>query len=127
MSTRALEAPTRAALLDRILETPDLPRVIQSLAPAALHGLVRACGLEDAGPIVALATTEQLLRVFDHDLWRSENAGDEEAFDADRFGLWLEVLAETGASAAARRIAEMDFDLVTAGISRSALVVDMEA
>ncbi len=127
MTTRALESRARAALLDRILETPDLPRVIQALEPATLHRLVRACGLEDAGPIVALATTEQLLRVFDHDLWRSENAGDEETFDADRFGLWLEVLAEAGASTAARRLAEMDFDLVTAGVSRCALVVDTEA
>jgi hypothetical protein len=86
--------------------------------------LVVRCGLEDCGPIVALATTEQLMRVFDGDLWRAERAGGEERLDPERFALWLEVLAEAGADVAARRLLEMDFEFVTAAISRQVLVLD---
>ena len=120
-------AQTPRTLLGRILETPDLARVVQGLEPSVLHRLVRQCGLEDSGPIIALATTEQLMRIFDHDLWSSETAGEEEQFDADRFGLWLEVLAEAGVEVAAGKIAEMDFDFVTAALSRHVLVLDLRS
>ncbi|HEY7514711.1 MAG TPA: DUF6178 family protein, partial [Vicinamibacteria bacterium] len=122
MALRTLEKPRD--LLERILETPDLARAVQSLEPAVLHQLVRRCGLEDSGPILALATTEQLVRLFDDDLWRAERPGEEERFDTDRFGQWLEVLAEAGGEIAARRIVEMDFDFVTAALGRHVLVLD---
>src|SRR5437867_173895 len=124
MTTKRIEAQAPRTLLARILETPDLARVVQSLEPGVLHRLIRKCGLEDSGQIIALATTEQLMRIFDHDLWRSENAGEEEEFDADRFALWLEALAEAGPEVAARQIAEMDLDFVTAALSRHILVLD---
>jgi Family of unknown function (DUF6178) len=126
MSQRNLPARAPRDLIGRILETPDLPRVVQGLEPAVLHQLVQKCGLEDAGPIVAFATTEQLMGVFDHDLWQAARAGAADEFDADRFGLWLEVLVEAGAELAARKVAEMDFDLVTAALSRYLLVLDAE-
>jgi uncharacterized protein DUF6178 len=122
MALRTLGAPRD--LVSRILETPDLARVVQGLEPAVLQQLVVRCGLEDCGPIVALATTEQLMRVFDGDLWRAERAGGEERLDPERFALWLEVLAEAGADVAARRLLEMDFEFVTAAISRQVLVLD---
>jgi hypothetical protein len=122
MALRTLDAPRD--LVGRILETPDLARVVQSLEPAVLQQLVLRCGLEDCGPIVALATTEQLMRVFDGDLWRAERAGGEERLDTERFALWLGVLAEAGADVAARRLLEMDFDFVTAALSRQVLVLD---
>src|SRR5262245_17113232 len=122
MALRTLDTPRD--LVGRILETPDLTRVVQSLEPAVLQQLVVRCGLEDCGPIVALATTEQLMRVFDDDLWRAEQAGGEERLDPERFALWLEVLAEAGVDVAARRLLEMDFEFVTAAISRQVLVLD---
>jgi hypothetical protein len=114
-------------LVTKLLETPDLARAVQSLEPAVLHALVRHCGLEDCGPIVALATTEQLVRVFDADLWRADAPGREEELDAERFGLWLEVLVEAGADVVAERIASMDFDFVTAAFLRHVLVLDATA
>jgi hypothetical protein len=123
MATRALGVRRARPLVSRLLDTPDLARVVQALEPRALHRLVRACGLEDCGEIVALATTEQLLRVFDDDLWHSDAAGEEERFDAGRFGLWLEVLAEVDVALAARKLVEMDFDLVTAALTRHVLVL----
>src|SRR5262249_46173749 len=110
-----LARPLLARLhLTRILETPELARIVQSLEPRVLHRLVRHCGLEDSGAIVALATTEQLERVFDHDLWRNEQAGEEERLDADRLALWLQGLARAGEDVAARRLVQMGLGLLTA-------------
>jgi uncharacterized protein DUF6178 len=114
-------------LLDRILNTPSLEHVVPRLRPDLLHRLIQTCGLEDCGEIVALATPEQLARIFDLDLWRAAKAGLDEQFDADRFGVWLEVLVESGAAAAAQKLAGMDVDLVIAGFAQHALVYDIAA
>jgi hypothetical protein len=113
--------------LDRILNTPDLEHVIPRLHPDLLHRVIQTCGLEDCGEIVALATPEQLASIFDLDLWRAAKVGRDEQFDADRFGVWLEVLVETGAAAAAQKIAGMDVALVIAGLAQHALVYDIAA
>jgi Family of unknown function (DUF6178) len=127
MTKQAVDARRPRHLLNRLLDTPNLPEVVQSLDPTVLHQLVLHCGLEDCGEILALATTEQLVSIFDEDLWRSERIGEEATFDADRFGLWLEVLAEVGLATAAQKLVEMDFDFVTAGMSRHLLVLDQES
>jgi len=114
-------------LLDRILNTPGLEHVVPRLRPDLLHRVIQNCGLEDCGEIVALATPEQLANVFDLDLWRAAQPGMDEQFDADRFGVWLEVLVENGAAAAARKLAGMDVDLVIAGLAQHALVYDCAA
>jgi hypothetical protein len=114
-------------LLDRILNTPSLEHVVPRLRPDLLHRIIQTCGLEDCGEIVALTTPEQLARIFDLDLWRAAKAGLDEQFDADRFGVWLEVLVESGAAAAAQKLAGMDVDLVIAGLAQHALVYDIAA
>jgi hypothetical protein len=119
-----LDVRRRLGSFDRLLESPELARIVPDLEPRVLQRIVRRWGLERAGGIVALATSEQLLRMFDVDLWQSDEPGGEERFDADRFSLWLEVLHEAGPSIAARKIAEMDFDFVTAALSEQVLVRD---
>ena len=114
-------------LLDRILSTPHLARVVPQLQPELIHRVIQRCGLEDSSEFVALATPEQLERVFDLDLWRAARPGRDEQFDADRFGVWLEVLAEAGADVAARKLAEMDAGIVTAGFAQHVRVFDRAA
>jgi Family of unknown function (DUF6178) len=114
-------------LLDRILDTPHLAHVVPRLQPEVLHRVIQSCGLEDCGELVALATPDQLARLFDLDLWRTGQPGLDELFDADRFGVWLEVLMESGANVAAQKLAEMDIDLVVAALAQHALVFDPAA
>ncbi len=51
-------------------------------------------------------------------------AGAAETLDADRFGLWLEVLVDAGADHAARTLAGMELDFVAAALSLHVLVLD---
>ncbi|HKV41290.1 MAG TPA: DUF6178 family protein [Blastocatellia bacterium] len=114
-------------LLDRILNTPRLEQVVPRLPPDLLHRVIKSCGLEDCSELVALATSEQLARIFDLDLWRAGRPGMDEQFDADRFGVWIEVLVESGAEVAARKLAGTDADIVAAGLARQVLVYDRAA
>jgi hypothetical protein len=114
------------ALLTRILDEPNLVAAVQALPAPALGKLIDHVGLEDAGEIVALATTLQLKRIFDDDLWRSERPGKDETFDANRFALWLEVMLEAGEAFAAEKLAELPEDLVTLALHKHVLVINIE-
>jgi hypothetical protein len=121
------QAPDQRQLLDRILDTPHLAQVVPRLQPELLHRVIQRCGLEDCAELVALTTPEQLARIFDLDLWGSAQPGRDEQFDADRFGVWLEVLMESGAPLAAQKLAEIDVDLVIGGFAQHVRVFDRAA
>jgi hypothetical protein len=121
----AVQAGTQALrLIDRLLDTPQLPLVVPRLPPEVVHQMIEACGLEDCGALLAHVTPVQLTRIFDADLWRSPEPGADERFDPDRVGVWLEVLMESGAEAAAAKVAGLDPDVVVAALSRLARVFD---
>jgi hypothetical protein len=122
-----LVQPGARNLLARILDQPQLAEQIQRLPPAVLGSLIERVGLEDAGELVALATTEQLADVFDDDLWRNERPGEEERFDAGRFLVWLEVMLEAGDAVVARKLAALPEDLVTLAFHRHVLVLNLDA
>lgn len=124
MSSSALKLKSPQNLLNHILEQPHLPAVIQQLDVGVLTKLIRHIGLEDSAEIVSMTTVNQLNRVLDEDLWCSEAPGREDVFDADRFGLWLEILLESGPVFAAEKLAAMDEDLITLGLCRLIRVVD---
>jgi hypothetical protein len=124
LSPRAPDSPD---LLARILDTPHLAQAVPRLQPEVLHRVIQHCGLEACSDLVALATPEQLSAVFDLDLWSSKRPGLDEQFDADRFGVWLEVLAESGAEVAASRLAKIDAALVIAALAKDMRVIDPAA
>src|SRR5262249_54348931 len=70
---------------------------------------------------------EQLAHIFDLDLWRAPQPSLDEQFDADRFGVWIEVLLESGAAVAAQKLAEMDVGLIVTGLAQHVLVYDRAA
>jgi hypothetical protein len=120
--SRGLTTPR--SLLTRLVEMPDLARTVQALSAPTFAALIRAIGVEDAGALVALATTEQLVQVFDEDLFTNDGPGEREVFDARRFATWLEVLLEAGDEVAARRIVELDEDFVANALSSIVLVLN---
>lgn len=125
--TRRLARPsTSGALLRRLVDAPDLVRVVRALPPSAFSAVVRNVGVADAGEIVALATTEQLVAAFDEDLFVGA-PGERESFDASRFVVWLEVLLEAGDAVAAARVAELSEDFVAHALSGLVVVLDDDA
>src|SRR6185312_13663564 len=74
-----------------------------------------------------LATREELNRVLDLELWRPATPGGEQAFDAGRFGEWLQVLLEAAPDVAAGTFAALDVDVATVGITRHVRVFDRAA
>ena len=118
--------PTATRLLMRILERPGLVAAVRELPGAVLGKLIDRIGLEDAGELVALASTAQLERVFDDDLWRAERAGGDETFRPERFVLWLRVIAEAGEDHLVERLCELPQDLIALAVHRLVLVLDMD-
>ena len=113
-------------LLMRILERPGLVAAVRDLPGAVLGKLIDRIGLEDAGDLVALATTAQLERMFDDDLWRAEQAGGDETFRPERFALWLRVMLETSEGSLVQRLCELPQDLLALAVHRLVLVLDMD-
>jgi len=114
-------------LLDRLLSAPDVSAIVPRLQPEVLHRVIQRCGLEDCAELVALATPGQLARVLDADVWRPPAAGRDEAFDADRFGVWLDVLLQCGEPVALEKLAGLDIELVIAGFASHVTVFDYAA
>jgi hypothetical protein len=112
-------------LLEQITSFPNLERLVPQLGPEVLHKVIATCGLEECAELVAHATPAQLMGVFDRDLWRRRGSGLDEAFDAERFGRWLQMLVDAGAELAAEKLEGIDLDLVIAGMSQHIRVFDM--
>ncbi|HVV82952.1 MAG TPA: DUF6178 family protein, partial [Kofleriaceae bacterium] len=123
----AFTPPSSRQLLARVLDDRELVAAVQELEPRALARLIDPVGLEDAGELIALATTDQLVQVFDEDLWRGDRPGRDEAFDAARFIVWLEVMLEAGAAFTARRVAELPEELVVHALHQQVVVLDLDA
>ena len=104
-----------------------LAELAPKLRPELLHRVIGAYGLKDCVDLVAQATPAQLSRLFDLDLWRPARPGLDEHFDAARFGLWIEVLAEAGADVAAAKLAEMPLRQIVAGLAHHVRVFDVSA
>ena len=99
---------------------------MRELPGAVLGKLIERIGLEDAGELVALATTAQLERVFDDDLWRAERAGGDETFRPERFALWLRVMLDAGEELLVQRLCELPQELLALAVHRLVLVLDMD-
>ncbi len=70
-------------LLQRLLNAPDLTKMVPQMQPEVLHRVIQTCGLEDCAEFVALATPAQLARILDIDIWRVRTPGTDEQFDTD--------------------------------------------
>lgn len=124
ISRHQVTTPTN--LLVRILERPGLVAAVRELPGPVLGKLIDRIGLEDAGELVALATTAQLERLIDEDVWRADGAGEDETFRPERFALWLRVMLETGEASLVQRLCELPQDLLALAVHRLVLVLDMD-
>jgi len=125
-SLRGKVTAMNSKMLARILEEPKAIAVIQHLDPRILYRLVNQIGLEDAGEIVKYATTDQLKKLFDEDLWSNQKPGAEEKLDTSRFVLWLSVMLDIGTEYTISKITELDEDFLVAVLSKHLLVQNLD-
>ena len=124
---RRTQPASSTQLLMRILDRPELVAAVRELPAPVLGSLIDRVGLEDAGELVALASSEQLQGVFDQDLWRAAAPGEDEQFRPERFALWLEIMLEGGEAFLIEQLCALPCDLLTLAVHRLVLVVDMDA
>jgi len=127
MTTSLSRLSSARTLLAHLIEAPDLVQTLRELPPHTFSALVRHIGVEDAGEIIALGTTAQLVTAFDEDLFVNARAGERETFQSARFVTWLEVLLEGGEDVAATRFTELSEDFVVQALSSIVLVLDHDA
>jgi hypothetical protein len=108
----------------RVLDMPQLARAVPHLPPEVLHEVIRHAGLERCVDLVEAATPEQLVSILDLDLWAAAQPEQDEIFDADRFGGWIESLVERDARGAAATVSRFDPSLVAMGLARYVRVFD---
>ena len=128
MKKRLTRSPSISPLqlLDRILGQSALTEALRELPGPALAKLVDHVGLEDSGELLALASTEQLQQVMDHDLWRAQQPGQDETFRADRVAIWLTLMVDAGDAFVASKLAELPEEIVMLALHRSILVIDID-
>jgi hypothetical protein len=118
--------PSSTQLLMRILERPGVVAAVREMPGAQLSELIDQIGLEDAGELIALASTAQLERMLEDDLWRAERTGGDETFRPERFALWLRVMMEAGEAFLVERLCELPQDLLALAVHRLVLVIDTD-
>lgn len=111
MTTPVLRQSSKR-LLAQLIEEPDLDEQLAGLRGVEWKALVSAVGLEDSGELLALASTDQLLEVFDEELWLRDEESPGETIDAERFAAMLEVLQEAGRGQLAKKLKEFSEDFL---------------
>ncbi len=127
MKARLAHRTVSKSLIERLVDAPNLARIVHALDAQTFSALVRRIGIEDAGALIGLATRDQLEAAFDDDLFTNKVPGEREAFDRSRFVLWLEALLAEGDSFAADRIASLPEDLVVEALSSIVAILDEDA
>ena len=107
-----------------LADNPRLPSLVQRLPPPVLSRLIGAIGVEDAGPLMAMTTPQQMREVFDDVLWQTPRRGLPARFSVDEFLRWLEVLNEESVAFAAERLQSLGEQFCAAALGR---ILDVHA
>jgi len=116
----ALRVPP-ARRLDLLLHGRKARTLIRALPDAELYLTVREVGPVDAMPLLALASTAQLVHVLDLESWRGDR------FDADRAGAWLALVLEADDMAAKRLLRMLDDEVLALLAQRWMRIVPIHA
>ena len=101
-------------LLKSLTDDPALPAFVKTLDPPVLKQLIEQVGVEDASPLIALTTNDQLIAVIDESIWTNPAPGVPDRFDPAEFLRWLETMLELGDEFVCERIETLDEDLLAA-------------
>lgn len=108
-------------LMHRLLASPDLVDRVQRLSSPQVSALIARVGVADSGELIALLSDAQFAVLMDDALW-----DETDAFDHRHFETWLEVIAEGGDAALARRLQGLAETTLALALFGQVFVVDAE-
>ena len=109
--------PTAPNLLS-LAANPKLPALVKKLPHPVLAKLIDAVGVEDAGPLVAMTTPQQMRVLFDDVLWENPSPDLPARFSVGEFLRWLEVLNEESVAFTAERLQTLGEQFLSASLGR---------
>ena len=102
----ALRLPAQERM-ELMLHAPKPMRLVRSLPDSELYMTIREIGPQDALPLLALASPDQLTHVLDLESWRHDR------FDPKRAGAWIALLIEAGEPVVRRVLRTTDDEMLT--------------
>lgn len=75
--------------IDAIISHPQAPKIVRSMDPQQLFGLVREVGVHDALELIELAKVDQLQAFVDFDVWQRDD------IDLGSFAQWLDIFLQS--------------------------------
>ena len=101
---------------DALLAERDVESAVRALPGDELYYVLHELGHEDAGPLLAAATPEQLQVVLDFAVWQRDR------IDPDALAEWLEAMAHAPPERIGRWLAGLDVELVALLLRRGARI-----
>ncbi|MDE0660848.1 MAG: DUF6178 family protein [Gammaproteobacteria bacterium] len=109
--------PTAPNLLS-LADNPKLPALVKKLPHPVLAKLIGVVGVEDAAPLVAMTTPQQMRALFDDVLWENPSPGLPARFSVGEFLRWLEVLNEESVAFTAERLQTLGEQFLAAALGQ---------
>ncbi|MEM8769946.1 MAG: DUF6178 family protein, partial [Pseudomonadota bacterium] len=118
--------PDAKRLMATMTSSAALPAFVPSIDPHTLKHLVDDVGLEDAGPLIAHASQQQLVHLLDETLWTGARPGDPDKLSVAELLRWLELWNGLGEGFVADKLYELGDDFCALAFSRLILVSDYD-
>ncbi|MFW5878610.1 MAG: DUF6178 family protein, partial [Myxococcota bacterium] len=111
--------------MDLILGKDNAQALVRALPAEDLYFLIKDIGVDDAGPLVALASPEQFRSFVDLDCWQPIEGGRE--VSPTCVLQWLSVAREGTAESAAGKRAGLDTEVLEIVLKEGLRIVDKKA
>lgn len=112
--------------LDLLVNTPDLPKIIENLTPENFTNLVKEVGIEDSGELMVCATKEQIEATIDELMWQYLEQEQFESFSYEKFFTLLEVIFLTGRDSLVEKIQKINYSSVLSSFENELFVFDID-
>ena len=95
----------------KIIESPHLPVLVDSMSSRSLSELIDQAGVENSHAIMKCASNAQIKAVLDIQLWQSQ-PGKTETLRVDDFFPWLEIWNDLGAEFVVEKLKSLGVEFI---------------